>query len=134
MAKGLRGNKFSDEDKKNSRNCSANALGKEGKKCKNNILAKVTTRRFFVFMNVHKHEDKNVTTELGLHNRYSRNLGENAFEPELEQAEDRDAMVNERVKNFQRRDENYDKVVEELNEMFQNNFEFDEEETVASDY
>ncbi|SBS90147.1 hypothetical protein POVCU2_0059790 [Plasmodium ovale curtisi] len=83
----------SPDDKKNSRYCFANSFRKEGRKFKNNVLVIVAT------------------------SRYSRNLGKETFEHESDQETKNNNMVNQRSITFQRGDDNYDGLVNELKEM-----------------
>ncbi|ANQ10605.1 Uncharacterized protein PCOAH_00048170 [Plasmodium coatneyi] len=121
-------------NRKNSNNRSG-CLMEQGKRSRG--FAKVATSKVFVFFvislvcfflkNTLIVENGKEFNALQRHNGFSRKLGESSLKG-LMNDDSADATTSEKKQKnyFQRKDENYDKVVQELNEKFKNNYQHSE--------
>ncbi|GAB65079.1 hypothetical protein PCYB_042830 [Plasmodium cynomolgi strain B] len=139
MTRGIRGvNSFlKAAGNKNSNNCSGRLMEQERKQSRG--FARVATSKVFVlfvislvcffFKNTLIVPNEKAVNVLQRHNGFSRSLGESSLRGSTND-NSADAFASEKKEKnyFQRKDENYDKVVRELNDKFKNEYQHSESE------
>ncbi|EUD66891.1 hypothetical protein C922_02877 [Plasmodium inui San Antonio 1] len=122
---------------KNSNNCSGRLMEQEGKQSRG--FGRVATSKVFVvfvislvcffFKNTLIVENEKEVNVLQVHNPLSRKLGESSLRGSMnDDSADSSASEKKQKRYFQKKYENYDKVVQELNEKFKNENERNESE------